>query len=102
MTAYHVYRDAEDAVKYRDGYNWDGCTLRVEFARGGRGAFRGGFRGGRGGFRGRDFGDRGRYGPPSRRSDYRVKITGLYVETKLDHFLWLCIMCRTIVHLYNV
>ncbi|KAF6041203.1 SRSF1 [Bugula neritina] len=70
-------RDAEDAVKYRDGYNWDGCTLRVEFARGGRGAFRGGFRGGRGGFRGRDFGDRGRYGPPSRRSDYRVKITGL-------------------------
>lgn len=76
------FSDAEDAVKCRDGYNLDGCTIRVEFARGGRGGFRGGggggFRGGRmGGFRGgRDFGGGGRYGPPSRRSDYRVKITG--------------------------
>ncbi|CAI9274187.1 unnamed protein product [Lactuca saligna] len=30
-------RDAEDAVRGRDGYNFDGCRLRVELAHGGRG-----------------------------------------------------------------
>ncbi|KAL6984207.1 hypothetical protein U1Q18_017584 [Sarracenia purpurea var. burkii] len=30
-------RDAEDAIKGRDGYDFDGCCLRVEFAHGGRG-----------------------------------------------------------------
>lgn len=30
-------RDAEDAIRGRDGYNFDGCRLRVEFAHGGRG-----------------------------------------------------------------
>ena len=88
----YSFRDAEDAVKYRDGYSLDGCTLRVEFARGGRGGFRGGFRDGRmGGGGGRGFGGGGgggggggRYGPPSRRSDYRVRITG-----RLLIFFWI-------------
>ncbi|KAL4557225.1 hypothetical protein LXL04_035398 [Taraxacum kok-saghyz] len=30
-------RDAEDAIRGRDGYNFDGCRLRVELAHGGRG-----------------------------------------------------------------
>jgi len=68
-------RDAEDSVRQRDGYNYDGYTLRVEFPRGsgapgGRG---GGFRG-RGGFGG----GMGRGGaPPSRRTQYRVLVSGL-------------------------
>ncbi|GAB2287308.1 Serine/arginine-rich splicing factor sr30 [Dionaea muscipula] len=61
-------RDAEDAVRGRDGYDFDGNRLRVEFAHGGRGYpssdrhgssssnYRGGI---------------------SRRSDYRVLVTGL-------------------------
>ena len=56
------FRDAEDAVHARDGYDYDGYRLRVEFPRGG----------GPGGFRGRG---RGR-GPPARRSQYRVLVTG--------------------------
>ncbi|KAK6190146.1 hypothetical protein SNE40_002076 [Patella caerulea] len=71
-------RDAEDAVHHRDGYNYDGYTLRVEFPRGasgGGGGFqrseRGGFGGGGGG------GGRGRGGPPSRRSEFRVLVSGL-------------------------
>ncbi|VDL86932.1 unnamed protein product [Nippostrongylus brasiliensis] len=28
------YRDAEDAVRGRDGYDFDGCRIRVEFTRG--------------------------------------------------------------------
>ena len=46
----------------RDGYDYDGYRLKVEFPKSGSG-----FRGGR-------FGGRG---PPARRSDYRVKVTGL-------------------------
>ncbi|GAB4855597.1 Serine/arginine-rich splicing factor sr30 [Ancistrocladus abbreviatus] len=62
-------RDAEDAIHGRDGYDFDGHRLRVEFAHGGRGhssldrhssysgsSYRGGV---------------------SRRSDYRVLVTGL-------------------------
>ncbi|CAG2055145.1 unnamed protein product [Timema podura] len=67
-------RDAEDAVHARDGYDYDGYRLRVEFPRGGG---PGGFRGGtRGGATGSDRGSRGR-GPPARRSQYRVLVTGL-------------------------
>lgn len=29
-----MYRDAEDAVHARDGYDYDGYRLRVEFPRG--------------------------------------------------------------------
>ncbi|KAM0948524.1 putative RNA recognition motif domain, nucleotide-binding alpha-beta plait domain superfamily [Dioscorea sansibarensis] len=63
-------RDAQDAIRGRDGYNFDGHRLRVEVAHGGRGhsssndrhSYRGGG-GGRGGV--------------SRRSEYRVRVTGL-------------------------
>ena len=65
----YSYRDAEDAVYGRDGYDYDGYRLRVEFPRSGRGMGRGGF-GGMGGA------PRGRYGPPSRRSEYRVIVSG--------------------------
>ncbi|XP_015570455.2 serine/arginine-rich splicing factor SR30 isoform X1 [Ricinus communis] len=63
-------RDAEDAIRGRDGYNFDGCRLRVELAHGGRRHSSPGDRyssySGRSGSRG-----------PSRRSDYRVLVTGL-------------------------
>ena len=57
----------------RDGYDYDGYRLRVEFPRGG-GPGRGGMVGGRG-MPGAGPG-RGR-GPPARRSQYRVLVTGL-------------------------
>uniref|UniRef100_I3JB72 RRM domain-containing protein n=1 Tax=Oreochromis niloticus TaxID=8128 RepID=I3JB72_ORENI len=50
-------RDAEDAVYGRDGYDYDGYRLRVERRRNGT--------------------PRGRYGPPSRRSENRVVVSGL-------------------------
>ncbi|XP_003739725.1 serine/arginine-rich splicing factor 1B [Galendromus occidentalis] len=56
-------RDAEDAVSARDGYDYDGYKLRVEFPRGNSARPRGGP-------------SRGR-GPPARRSQYRVIVTGL-------------------------
>ncbi|XP_031485230.1 serine/arginine-rich-splicing factor SR34-like isoform X2 [Nymphaea colorata] len=64
-------RDAEDAIRGRDGYNFDGHRLRVELAHGGRRRSSPTDRyssysssiGGRGGV--------------SRRSDYRVLVTGL-------------------------
>ncbi|KAA8594184.1 hypothetical protein FQN60_005018 [Etheostoma spectabile] len=62
-------RDADDAVYGRDGYDYDGYRLRVEFPRSGRGS--------RGGFGGIGGAPRGRYGPPSRRSEYRVIVSGL-------------------------
>ena len=58
-------RDADEAVYRRNGYDVEGCRLRVEFSRGGRG---GGRDGGRDGAAGR--------GPP-RRSDFRVVVSGL-------------------------
>lgn len=73
-------RDAEDAVHARDGYDYDGYRLRVEFPRGGGPSNN--FRGGRGagdsgrGGRGEMSNSRGR-GPPARRSQYRVLVTGL-------------------------
>ncbi|XP_063628446.1 serine/arginine-rich splicing factor 1B [Cydia splendana] len=64
-------RDAEDAVRARDGYDYDGYRLRVEFPRGG-----GGGRGPRG--QGAERAPRGAgRGPPARRSEYRVLVTGL-------------------------
>ena len=72
------YRDAEDAVRCRDGYEFDGQKIRVEFPRGGRGGGRsgggGGFGGGCGGYGGGGGGGRG---PPPRRSEYRVLVSGL-------------------------
>ncbi|KAG5223501.1 serine/arginine-rich splicing factor SR [Salix suchowensis] len=60
-------RDAEDAIRGRDGYNFDGCRLRVELAHGGRRQSSpvdhySGSSGSRG---------------PSKHSDYRVLVTGL-------------------------
>lgn len=74
------FRDAEDAVHARDGYDYDGYRLRVEFPRGGGPSNN--FRGGRGagdsgrGGRGEMSNSRGR-GPPARRSQYRVLVSGL-------------------------
>ncbi|XP_049879287.1 serine/arginine-rich splicing factor 1B [Pectinophora gossypiella] len=66
-------RDADDAVRARDGYDYDGYRLRVEFPRGGGG----GGRGARGGGPER-YGARAQArGPPARRSEYRVLVTGL-------------------------
>ncbi|XP_068660332.1 serine/arginine-rich splicing factor SR34B-like isoform X2 [Aristolochia californica] len=63
-------RDAEDAIRGRDGYNFDGHRLRVELAHGGRGSSsydrhnnHSASGGGRGGV--------------SRRSEYRVLVSGL-------------------------
>ncbi|KAI7979683.1 Serine/arginine-rich-splicing factor SR34 [Camellia lanceoleosa] len=70
-------RDAEDAIRSRDGYDFDGHRLQVELAHGGRGhpsstdrysSYSSGH-GGRGGG--------GRGGGVSRHSDYRVLVTGL-------------------------
>lgn len=65
------YRDSEDAVYGRDGYDYDGYRLRVEFPRSGRGGGGGG-----GGGSGGMGPPRSRYGPPSRRSEYRILVTG--------------------------
>ncbi|XP_072044127.1 serine/arginine-rich splicing factor 1-like [Amphiura filiformis] len=68
--------DAEEAVYKKDGYNYEGYKLRVEFPRGGgRGGGGGGYRGGYGGGRGDGGGGRGR-GPP-RRSSYKIFVSGL-------------------------
>ena len=54
-------RDAEDAVYARDGYDYDGYRLRVEFPKGGGGSFRGA----------RGVPGRGGRGPPARRLVFR-------------------------------
>ena len=61
----------------RDGYDYDGYKLRVEFPRGGGGWFRGA-RDGRGSRDGggRHGGSGGSRGNPARRSQHRVKVTG--------------------------
>merc|ERR1712141_27026 len=69
-------RDADDAVYARDGYDYDGYKLRVEFPRGGGGSFRG-----RSGGSSRS----GGRGPPARRSQYRVVVTGMTFFQKLFH-----------------
>ncbi|KAG6429436.1 hypothetical protein SASPL_107487 [Salvia splendens] len=67
-------RDAEDAKRGRDGYNFDGCRLRVELAHGGRGPSSSSDRGGyseRGGGGGGGSGSSGSRFGMSRHSDYR-------------------------------
>uniref|UniRef100_A0A1I7XB94 MHD domain-containing protein n=1 Tax=Heterorhabditis bacteriophora TaxID=37862 RepID=A0A1I7XB94_HETBA len=69
-------RDAEDAVRGRDGYDFDGYRIRVEFTRGSGPRGAGGARGGRS--FGGCFADRiggGRRG--SRRTGHRVVVSGL-------------------------
>ncbi|KAG6388952.1 hypothetical protein SASPL_150389 [Salvia splendens] len=73
-------RDAEDAIRGRDGYNFDGCRLRVELAHGGRGpSSSSDRRGGGGGYSERGGGGGGGGGRfcVSRHSDYRVIVRGL-------------------------
>jgi len=74
-------RDADDAIRGRNGYDFDGYRLRVERCRGGRNSspprsrYDRGDRGGDRGFRG---GGRGsRYPNIPRRSEFRVKVSGL-------------------------
>uniref|UniRef100_A0A0C9QRX3 TSA: Wollemia nobilis Ref_Wollemi_Transcript_12439_1266 transcribed RNA sequence n=1 Tax=Wollemia nobilis TaxID=56998 RepID=A0A0C9QRX3_9CONI len=64
-------RDAEDAIRGRDGYNFDGNRLRVELAHGGRGQSSSADRHNSYSSAG------GRSGGVSRRSEYRVLVTGL-------------------------
>lgn len=67
-----LFRDAEDAVYGRDGYDYDG--YRIEFPRRGGG--------------GRALGaPRGRYGPLSRRSEYRVIVSGRRVHLVTSHLI---------------
>ncbi|XP_039271747.2 serine/arginine-rich splicing factor 1B-like [Styela clava] len=72
-------RDAEDAIRGRNGYDYDGYRLRVEYPRGSGPPMRGGghFMGGGGGGGGRYEPGRGRGGPPSKRTNHRVMISGL-------------------------
>ncbi|XP_051118488.1 serine/arginine-rich-splicing factor SR34 [Andrographis paniculata] len=65
---YEDARDAEDAIRGRDGYDFDGHRLRVELAHGGRG---------HSSSTDRHSGSRGPRGGVSRRSEYRVLVTGL-------------------------
>lgn len=63
---FYDYRDAEEAVRCRDGKDFDGCKLRVEFPRGRERTSR--FKNGSGS---------SRSSAPQRRSKFRVKVTGL-------------------------
>ncbi|XP_066919137.1 serine/arginine-rich splicing factor 1B-like isoform X1 [Clytia hemisphaerica] len=83
---YEDPRDADDAIRAKDGSNFDGQTLRVELPspkgssrRGGYDGGRGGGRMGGGGYSGRPpmSGGRGGRGAPPQRSDYRIMISGL-------------------------
>ncbi|CAK9141585.1 unnamed protein product [Ilex paraguariensis] len=67
-------RDAEDTIRGRDGYNFDGCRLRVELAHGGRGQSSSSDR--HGGYYGGGGGSGGRFGI-SCHSEYRVIVRGL-------------------------
>ncbi|XP_075109791.1 serine/arginine-rich splicing factor SR30 isoform X3 [Nicotiana tabacum] len=61
-------RDADDAIRGRDGYKFDGHRLRVELAHGGRGSSS---------YDRYSSHSSGSRGGSSRRSDYRVLVTGL-------------------------
>lgn len=69
-------RDADDAVYGRNGYVYGDSKLRVEYPRS-TGAKFGGMGGGGGGGGG---GPRGRFGPPTRRSDFRVIVSGRWMS----------------------
>ncbi|KAG7224021.1 hypothetical protein INR49_015278, partial [Caranx melampygus] len=66
-------RDADDAVYGRNGYGYGDSKLRVEYPRS-SGAKFGPMGGGGGG------GPRGRFGPPTRRSEFRVIVTGRWTS----------------------
>ncbi|KAI3756972.1 hypothetical protein L6452_04504 [Arctium lappa] len=69
-------RDAEDAIRGRDGYDFDGCRLKVELAHGGRGqSSSGDGRGDHGG--GHRSGSSSGIVGISRHSEYRVVVRGL-------------------------
>ncbi|XP_077995641.1 serine/arginine-rich splicing factor 1-like [Glandiceps talaboti] len=72
-------RDADDAVRGRDEHDYDGYKLRVEFPRGGRGAYGGGGGGGYGRGRGGGGGGGGggRGSQSARRSKYRCLVSDL-------------------------
>eukprot|EP00602_Paraphysomonas_sp_CaronLab_P008377 CAMPEP_0185024904 /NCGR_PEP_ID=MMETSP1103-20130426/8071_1 /TAXON_ID=36769 /ORGANISM="Paraphysomonas bandaiensis, Strain Caron Lab Isolate" /LENGTH=303 /DNA_ID=CAMNT_0027557989 /DNA_START=61 /DNA_END=973 /DNA_ORIENTATION=- len=65
FVSFEYQEDADAAIRGRDGYDFDGDRLRVEYSKGSRGSDRGDFR--------RD--NRGRGG--GRRSDWRVIVTRL-------------------------
>lgn len=69
FSSHFYHSDAEDAVKARDGYDYDGYRLRVEFPRGG----------GPGNHRSNRNNDRNRNnrGAVTKRSQYRVLVSGL-------------------------
>lgn len=67
-------RDAEDAIRGRDGYNFDDHRIRVELAHGGR---RTSSSLGRPSSYSSSVGGRGGRGGVSRHTDYRVVVTGL-------------------------
>ena len=73
LTNLIMFRDADDAVHSRDGYDYDGYKLRVEFPRGRERGPGGAFTSG-----GRGSGGSSRRGPPARRSQYRVTVSGLF------------------------
>ncbi|XP_051145591.1 serine/arginine-rich splicing factor SR30-like isoform X2 [Andrographis paniculata] len=62
-------RDADDAIRGRDGYKFDGHRLRVELAHGGRGSASYDYHS--------SYSSGSNRGGVSRRSDYRVLVTGL-------------------------
>lgn len=66
-------RDAEDAVYGRNGYGFGDSKLRVEYPRSSGAKFSGPMGGGE---RGEGGGPKGRFGPPTRRSEFRVIVTG--------------------------
>ncbi|XP_061731728.1 serine/arginine-rich splicing factor 9 [Nerophis ophidion] len=70
-------RDADDAVYGRNGYGYGDSKLRVEYPRSSSKFGPTGGGGGGGGGGGVGGGPRGRFGPPTRRSEFRVAVTGL-------------------------
>eukprot|EP00958_Prasinococcus_capsulatus_P025039 scaffold4079_cov392-Prasinococcus_capsulatus_cf.AAC.2 len=74
-------RDAEDACRGRDGYDYDGYRLRVELAHGGS-------RRSRGRDDGRSHGRGRSEGTISRRTDYRVLVTGLPSSASWQDLKW--------------
>lgn len=70
-------RDAEDAVKGRDGYDFYGNRLRVELAKGASGRGGGGMGGGMGGGGARGFGGAPPPGFRPRNTGFRILVKGL-------------------------
>ena len=74
---YLYFRDAEDAVRGRDGYDFEGHRILAAVPRGSRDRGGGGGGGrGFGGGRSNHYGGRSR-GPPPRHSQYQVLVSGL-------------------------